>query len=143
MSKGNTFENDLVKLIFQATAIANLADNAASNPNTQLILGLHFADPGEAGTLGTSEATYTGYLPAAVARTSGGWTVSNNQASNAAQVQWPASTGGVATGAYFSVAVTTGASAKILYSGQLTSPLAITNGITPTAAIGALTITED
>jgi hypothetical protein len=30
MSKGDTFENDLLKLIFNATAIANIADNAAS-----------------------------------------------------------------------------------------------------------------
>lgn len=32
MSKGDTFENDLLKLIFNATAIANLADNAATSP---------------------------------------------------------------------------------------------------------------
>ena len=29
MSKGNTFENDLLLLIFNATAIGNIADNAA------------------------------------------------------------------------------------------------------------------
>lgn len=36
MSKGNTFENDLLKLIFQGVAIANIADNAASSPLTNL-----------------------------------------------------------------------------------------------------------
>ena len=30
MSKGDTFENDWLKLVFNATAIANLADNAAA-----------------------------------------------------------------------------------------------------------------
>jgi hypothetical protein len=49
MSKSNAFENDLLKLIFNATAIANLADNAASSPLTNLYVSLHTADPGEAG----------------------------------------------------------------------------------------------
>jgi hypothetical protein len=33
-AKGNTFENDILKLIFNATAIANIADNAAASPLT-------------------------------------------------------------------------------------------------------------
>jgi hypothetical protein len=37
MSKSDTFENDILKLIFNATAIANLADNAASAPLTSLL----------------------------------------------------------------------------------------------------------
>jgi hypothetical protein len=47
MSMGNTFENDIAKLIFNATAIANIADNAASSPLTSLYVALHTADPGE------------------------------------------------------------------------------------------------
>ena len=35
-AKGSTFSNDLLKLIFNATAIANIADNAASGPLTNL-----------------------------------------------------------------------------------------------------------
>ena len=50
MSKGDTFESDLLKLIFNATAIANIADNAASSPLTNLFVPLHTADPGEAGS---------------------------------------------------------------------------------------------
>jgi hypothetical protein len=34
MSKGNTFENDVQKLIFQGVVIANLADDAATGPRT-------------------------------------------------------------------------------------------------------------
>ena len=49
MSKGNTFENDLMLLVFNATAIANLADNAGTSPLTNLYVSLHTADPGEAG----------------------------------------------------------------------------------------------
>ena len=36
MSKSNTFENDLLSLIFNGTAIANLADNASASPLTKL-----------------------------------------------------------------------------------------------------------
>ena len=67
---GNTTENDIAKLIYQATAIANLADNAATAPLTNVFVALHTADPGEAGDQTTSEATYTGYARIAVARTS-------------------------------------------------------------------------
>ncbi len=57
MSKSDTFEADILKLIFNATAIANLADNAATSPFTTLGMALHTADPGETGTQTTSEAT--------------------------------------------------------------------------------------
>src|SRR5690348_18210167 len=86
MSKGNTFENDLLKLIFNATAIANIADNAASSPLTNLYVSLHTADPGEAGNQTTSECNYTGYARVAVARTSGGWTVTASSVSPAANI---------------------------------------------------------
>jgi len=78
MSKGNTFENDLLKLIFNATAIANIADDAASAPLTNLYVSFHTGDPGETGDQTTSECAYTSYARVAVARTTGGWTVTAN-----------------------------------------------------------------
>lgn len=143
MSKGNTFENDWLKLIFQATAIANLADNAATSPLTNLEVALHTADPGEAGDQTTSEANYTGYARVAVVRTGSSWTVTNNQASNAAVVSWPACTGGSSTVTHFSVGTAHTGTGKIIYSGALSASLAISNGITPSAAAGALVISED
>lgn len=89
MSKGNTFENDLVKLIFQATAIANIADNAASSPLTNLYVSLHTADPGETGDQTTNETAYTGYARVAVARSGSGFTVTNNSVSPAANIDSP------------------------------------------------------
>jgi len=38
-------ENAWLKLLFQAVAIANIADNAASSPLTALYISLHTADP--------------------------------------------------------------------------------------------------
>jgi hypothetical protein len=72
----NTTTYNLARLIFQATAWANVADNAASSPRTNLYARLHTALPGLTGNQETNQATYTNYAPVAVARTSGGWAVS-------------------------------------------------------------------
>jgi hypothetical protein len=142
-SFGNTFENDLVKLIFQAAAIANIADNAASSPLTNLFISLHTASPGEAGDQTTSETAYTNYARISVARTSGGWTVSTNQASNAAAITFAQCGATGATITDFAIGTATSGTGKILAYGTLTSSLAVSNGITPSFAIGALTCTLD
>src|SRR5262245_15460118 len=143
MSKGDTFENDLLKLIFNATAIANIADNAAASPLTSLFVSLHTADPGEAGTQLTSETTYTSYGRVSVARTSGGWTVTTNSVSPVANIDFPAGTGGSGTVTHGAVGtVTTGGAGKILYSGTVTPNIVTGNGVTPRLTT-ASTITED
>src|SRR4029077_12386461 len=131
MSKSDTFENDWLKLIFNATAIANLADNAASSPLTNLSVALHTADPGEAGNQTTSEASYTSYARVSVARTSGGWTVTGNSVSPAATISHPAATGGTNTITHFSVGPTGGGATKIFYSGTVTPNISVTSGVTP------------
>ncbi len=143
MSKGNTFENDLLKLIFQATAIANIADNAGTSPLTNLYVSLHTADPGEAGDQTTNEVAYTSYARVAVARTSGGWTVTTNTADNVSAINFPECTGGSATATHFAVGTASSGAGKILYSGALSSSLNISTGITPSFAAGALDCTED
>ena len=142
MSKGDTFENDLMKLIFNATAIANIADNAATSPLTNLYVSLHTADPGEAGNQTTSEATYTSYARIAVARTSGGWTVTNNSVSPAANISFPAGTGGSGTVTYFAIGTASSGTGKILYSGTVSPNIVTGNGITPVLTT-ASTVTED
>ena len=143
MSLSNTTEQNVALLIFNATAWVNMADNAASSPLTNLYVALHTADPGEAGTQSTSEATYTGYARVAVVRTSSGWTVSAGTVTNAAVVNFPACTAGSSTCTYFSVGVASSGATTIIASGALTASLAVTAGITPTAAIGALSIAFD
>jgi len=142
MSKGNNFENDWLKLIFNGTGVANLADNAASSPLTSLYVALHTADPGEAGTQATSECAYTGYARVAVARTSGGWTVANNVASPAADIAFGSCTAGSETATHFSVGVAAAGATKLLYSGALTASGAIGVGVQPKLTT-ATTITED
>jgi len=143
MSKGDTFENDLLKLIFQAVAIADIAEDDTTSPLTNLYVSLHTADPSEAGDQTTSEATYTGYARVAVARTSGGWAVSTNTADNVAAITFGACTAGSNTITHFAVGTASSGAGKILYSGALTASLAVSAGITPQFAIGALDCTED
>jgi hypothetical protein len=141
MSKGNTFENDLLKLIFNATAIADLAENDATSPATTLTVALHTADPGEAGDQTTNEISYTGYARVTVARTSGGWTVSGNSVSPAANItfgEMTAGTGGTVT----HISVGTGVSNKLLYSGSISPTIAVVNGVIPVITTGTV-ITED
>lgn len=143
MSKTNSAENSIIDLIFNATAWANVADNAGTSPLTNLYVSLHTSDPGEAGNQTTNECAYTSYARVAVARNSGGWTVSGNQASNTAAVTWPAATGGSETATHFGIGSASSGTGVLYYSGALSSSLAISSGITPEAAIGALTVTED
>ena len=143
MSKSNTFENDLLKLIFNGTAIANLADNAATAPLGSLFVALHTADPGEAGDQSTSEVVYTSYARVAVARTAGGWTITGNSVSPLTGVEFPEKTGGadgVATHASIGTAVS--GAGKILYKGALSPTIAYANGVTPRIK-NTSTITED
>lgn len=142
MSKGDTFENDLLKLIFNATAIGNMADNAASSPLTNLYVSLHTADPGESGSQTTSEIGYTSYARVAVARTSGGWTVTANSVSPAANIDFPAGTGGSGTATHFAVGTASSGTGKLLYSGTVTPNIVCGSGVTPRLTT-ATAITED
>lgn len=143
MSKGNTFENDLLKLIFNATAIANIADDAASSPLTDLFVSAHTGDPGEAGNQQSSECAYTNYARVAVERSSGGWTVTNNSVSPVANIDFPACGGGTETITHGMIGTTTtGNAGKQLYRGTVTPNIAVSSGVTPRFTT-ASTITED
>lgn len=143
MSKGDTFENDFLKLIFNATAIANIADNAATAPLTNLQVSLHTADPGEAGNQATSEISYTGYARVAVARTTGGWTVTGNSVSPVAAITFGAMTAGTGgTVTHFGVGTAASGTGKLLYSGTVTPNITVANGVTPSLSTSSA-ITED
>lgn len=141
MPKSATFDNDLLRLIFNATAVANLADNAVTAPLTNLFLALHTADPGTAGTQATSEIVYTGYARVSLLRTVGGWTVTGASVSPVATISFPACTAGTGIATHVSVGVAVSGATKVLYYGTLTPTISVSNGVTP--QIGSTsTITE-
>lgn len=141
--KSDTFENDILALIFNAVTITNIATNAAS-PLTSLWVALHTADPGDAGTQGTSEGGYAQYTRIAVARTTTGWALTGNSISPVAAISFPqetATTTGTFT--YASVGVTSGSTAsKILYAGALSPTINFGQNVTPSITTGS-SITED
>ncbi len=146
MSKGNTFENDLLSLILNNVNCPLVGDATGLRGSTaagNLHVSLHTADPGEAGSQTTSEANYIGYARVAVSRAGAGWTVTNGVATNAGAINFPAATGGSNTITHFAVGTDPTGAGKVLYKGALTSSLAVSNGITPSFAIGQLAISED
>lgn len=142
MSKGDTFENDLLRLIFNATAIGNLADNAATSPLTQLFVSLHTADVGEAGSQTTNEVAYTGYARVGVNRNTGGWTVTANSVSPAANIDFGACTAGTATATHWAVGTASTGTGKVLYKGAISPTISISTGVTPRLTT-ATAVTED
>ncbi len=130
MGTGSTFANDLLKLVFNATAIANIADNASTSPLTNLYASLHTADP-SSGNQSTGEAAYTSYARVAVARTSGGWTVSTNTVVPAATISFPAATGGSETEAYAAIGTLSSGTGKVLFAGAISPTISVSNGVTP------------
>jgi len=149
MSASNTFESDILLLLLNNTNIANLGDATGVRGSAtagSVYVALHTADPGETGTQSTNEVSYTGYARVAVARSGAGWTISGTaptQAANAATVSFGACTAGSATATHFSIGDTSSGATKILLSGALTASLAVSTGITPSFAAGALTATCD
>ena len=143
MSKSDTFENDLLKLIFQAVAIANMADNAAAAPLANLYVSLHTADPGEGGVQTTNEIAYTGYARVPVARSAAGWTVTGNSVSPAAAINFGQMTAGAGgSAAFWAVGTAAAGAGKVLYSGPINPAINVVNNVTPSLAQGS-SITED
>lgn len=146
MSMSNASETALLNLLFNNTDWANVGDAAGlQNSATagSFHIALHSADPTDTGNQSTSEISYTGYARVAIARSGAGFTVSGNQVSNAAIVQFGECTAGSASASYFSVGLGSSGATEILYSGSLASPRSISSGITPLFNIGALTGTID
>lgn len=142
MSKTNALEAALLDLIFKATPISNLADNAASSPLTNLYISLHTADPGEAGDQTTSEVAYTSYARVAVARSGSGFTRSNSSISPANAISFPACTGGSATATHFGIGTASSGAGVLYYKGAITPNIVISSGVTPSLTT-ATTVTED
>ena len=121
MSTSRTTANNLLKLYYNATAIANIADNAATSPITNVQVALHSAWPAETDTQDISEISYTGYARVAVARTSGGWTVTNDQVSPVATIGFGACTAGSATAMFFSTGQGSSGATTIWHRGVIGS----------------------
>lgn len=142
MPKSTTFSNDILALVFNATAIAGLAEDDSSSPLTSLYVSLHSASPGTGGAQNTNEVAYTNYARIAVARSPAGWTVSLAQAINTALNQFAQCGVTGATATHVGIGTDSSGAGKMLYAGALNSPLTIANLIQPQFNAGALTVSE-
>ena len=132
MSFSNQFEADILGLIFNATAISGLADNASASPLTNLYVALHTADPGEGGNQSTNEVSYTGYARVAVPRSGAGWTLAGQTISPTAVIEFGEMTAGTAGAAtYASVGTAASGAGKVIIRGALSPTIPFQVGTVP------------
>jgi len=148
MSKSDTFENDLLLLLFNNTAIANIGDAGGLRATVSagtFWVSLYTADPTDTGTAITNETAYTGYARVSLNRASGagGFTVTGNSVSPQANVDFgecSASPGGAIT--HWGIVNTSSGAGKLLYSGTVTPNITMAVGVIPRIK-STSTITED
>ena len=135
MSMSNTTENDVLKMRLQGI-------DPAWRAGPSMWLALYTADPGEAGTAVTNEATYGGYARVLISKATG-WTDSGAVFANSALVQFPQCTTGSNALTFFAVVTTPSGAGQIIDSGNLTATLNVAPGIQPQFATGSMTIAQD
>jgi hypothetical protein len=145
MSKSNTFETAFLNLVFTNANIANVGDATGLRGSAtagNLHMSLHTADPGEAGAQNTTEVAYTSYARVAIARNGTNFTVSGNSVSLAANVVFPAGTGGSGTATHWGIGTDASGAGTLLFKGAISPSIVCGNGVTPTLTAGTL-VTED
>ena len=141
----NAGESSVLTLLFQNTNFANAPVIQGSASAGSFFVSLHTSTgPGQAGTQSTNEAAYTGYARVAVARSSGGWTITGSNpttAENAAAITFAISTSGPESETLAALGQATSGAGEVYFIITLTATLVVNNGITPSFAIDALTVT--
>ena len=148
MSLVDSFESDLLKLIFQNIALTDVGDAAgllASAAPGNIYVALHTADPLDAmANQSVSEMTYTGYARQAAVRSAAGWAVTvatTNVADNAAAIQMGENTGASQTATDFSLGFAVSGATTAYMKG--TADLVVGANVNPEFAIGALDVSLD
>lgn len=146
MSATNAFETSLLGLIITNVDAANVGDATGLRGSTTagvFWISLHTASPGEAGSQTTSETAYTNYARQDEARNTTQWTVTGNTADNDNAIGFPTCGASGATLTDFGLGSDTSGAGNLFLYGALTASLAVSSGITPSFAAGALDITLD
>jgi len=144
----NLMEQRLLELLFNNDNFANIGDATGLVGSTtpgSFYISLHTADPTDAGNQESSEATYTSYARVAVARNDTNWDVNEASsgvwiAENMAAISFPTATGGSNTITHFGIGTAASGAGNLLIHGELTTPRAVSSGITPSFAPGDLTV---
>ena len=137
--KSDYLESGILNHVFRAVAFPTIP--------AAVFISLHTADPLDAGTGAEVSTTGTAYARASVTRAVGAFAAptdnaGSQQTSNSAAITYATATANWGTVTHVGVqdAVTAG---NLLYSAALTTSRTINNGdVTPSFAIGALTVQE-
>jgi hypothetical protein len=146
MSATNLFETSLLALIFENTNAANVGDATGLRGSTVagvFYISLHTANPNETGDQSTSETVYTNYVRVSVPRASANWTAAGNTVDNDAAISFAACGVSGATLTHFGIGSATSGTGNLFLYGALTASLAVSSGVTPSFAPGALDVTLD
>ncbi|MEN3973102.1 hypothetical protein WJS89_10520 [Sphingomicrobium sp. XHP0235] len=136
MSATNAFEDEILALILNGTAIPSLSGV------TSFWLSLHTANPGETGTQATSETNYTGYTRIEIERSDSAITVSSG-GTNVSQITFPQCTGELQTLTHVGIGTSETGAGTLLLSGELTEQIQLQNNMTPVIEAGNLDFTCD
>jgi hypothetical protein len=143
MPKSTPTCNNIVNLMYSATAWANVADDAAAAPLTDTYVGLHTANLTAAtNSQAENETAYTNYARQDVARSTGWDAASGGATANAATISFPQCGVTGATLTHVSTGIAVSGATAVWHYGALNASLAVSSGITPQFAAGALTVTE-
>lgn len=141
----NAGELDLQNLLFKNTNFPNAPVLQGSAVVGSFFCALHTgAGPGQVGNQSTNEAAYTGYARVGVVRSGAGWTITGSNpttAENAAAITFPTSGSGPETETFASLGSLSAGAGEVYFIVTLTASLIVNNGITPSFAINALTVT--
>lgn len=129
--------------MYRAAAWANVADNAAVAPFANVYVGLHTANLTAAtNSQAENETAYTNYARQAALRSTGWDAASGGATANAATISFPQCGVTGATLTHVSTGPVISGASAVWHYGALNSSLAVSAGITPQFAAGALTVTE-
>jgi len=143
MPKSTPTCNSIINLMYSATAWATVADNAASTPLANTYVALHTGNLTAAtNSQAENETAYTNYARKAVARSTGWDAAASGATANDATISFPQCGVTGATLTHVSTGVAVSGATAVWHYGALNSSLAVSSGITPQFAAGALTITE-
>ncbi len=144
--KSDAYEYNFLLQTFNGTAISNWS---ASGGTTLLWVGLHTADPGDAGST-AAEGGYTAYTRVSAQRSTAGWAVTSGTsaavavASPAAALSFPqVATTSTGTFTYASIYNSSNAAGTAqIYFGPISPTINFAQNVTPQITTGS-SITED
>ena len=144
MSASNALETSLLGLLITNVDAANIGDAAGlQNSATAGVFWISLTvSPGhtEGGDMTTNETAYTNYARQDEARDTVQWTVTGDTADNDNAIGFPTGGASGATLFGFGLGDTNAGAGNLQLIGDLTATLAVSAGITPSFAAGALDI---